>query len=355
MHEDHPHPPLANDQRAQLETLYEEMRPRHLYPLWEVLSALVTPEPQTRAVPAKWAYDDVRGYLLRAGDLISAEQAERRVVILENPGLPGESAITPRLYAGLQLVLPGEIAPCHRHSQSALRFIMEGDGAYTAVDGEKAFMKQFDLILTPNWRWHDHGNPSNNPIIWLDGLDIPTIRALDAQFAERLDQPSHPETEPAGSNRAKFGRGLRPLKAGSVRAEQPREPLFHYPYAEWSASLEALAASEAPDPHIGHALEFLNPSTGGAVMPTISAHVRLLPAGFATRTRRSTESAVFTVIEGTGEVEIGDQTYQLSPRDMVVVPTWAPTRWKAESKLVLFAYTDRVVQEKLCLYRELCE
>ena len=355
MHEDQPHPPLANDQRAQLETLYDEMRPRHLYPLWEVLSALVTPEPQTRAVPAKWAYDDVRGYLLRAGDLISAEQAERRVAILENPGLPGESAITPRLYAGLQLVLPGEIAPCHRHSQSALRFIMEGDGAYTAVDGEKAFMKQFDLILTPNWRWHDHGNPSNNPIIWLDGLDIPTIRALDAQFAERLDQPSHPETEPAGSNRAKFGRGLRPLKAGSVRAQQPREPLFHYPYAEWSASLEALAASEAPDPHIGHALEFLNPSTGGAVMPTISAHVRLLPAGFETRTRRSTESAVFTVIEGTGEVEIGDQTYQLSPRDMVVVPTWAPTRWKAESKLVLFAYTDRVVQEKLCLYRELCE
>jgi gentisate 1,2-dioxygenase len=329
MHEETAELRLVNDQRAQLEKLYDEMRPQHLYPLWEVLSALVTPEPQTRAVPAKWAYNDVRGYLMRAGDLISAEQAERRVVILENPGMPGESAITPRLYAGLQLVLPGEIAPCHRHSQSALRFIMEGDGAYTAVDGEKAFMKQFDLILTPNWRWHDHGNPSNNPIIWLDGLDIPTIRA-------------------------KFGRGLRPLKAGSVRHETPREPLFHYPYAEWSASLEALSSSEAPDPHIGHALEFLNPSNGGAVMPTISAHVRQLPAGFESRLRQSTESAVFTVIEGEGEVEIGEITYRLEPRDIVVVPSWAPTRWRADRKLVLFAYTDRVVQEKLCLYREHC-
>lgn len=355
MHEDRPDPPMANEQRSLLEALYDEMRPRHLYPLWEVLNALVTSEPQTRAVPARWAYEDVRGYLMRAGDLISAEQAERRVVILENPGLPGESAITPRLYAGLQLVLPGEIAPCHRHSQSALRFIMEGDGAYTAVDGEKAFMKEFDLILTPNWRWHDHGNPSNDPIIWLDGLDIPTIRALDAQFSERLGQPSHPETEPAGSNRAKFGRGLRPLKAGSQRPEFPREPLFHYPYSDWSASLETLAASEMPDSHIGHALEFLNPSTGGQVMPTISAHVRLLPAGFETKIRRSTESAVFAVIQGTGEVEIGNETYRLSPRDMIVVPSWAPTRWCASEKLKLFAFTDRVVQEKLCLYREQCE
>lgn len=354
MHENPHILPLANDQRAQLETLYSEMQPRHLYPLWEVLSDLVTPEPQTRAVAAKWAYNDVRGFLMRAGDLISAEQAERRVVILENPGLPGESAITPRLYAGLQLVLPGEIAPCHRHSQSALRFIMEGDGAYTAVDGEKAFMKQFDLILTPNWRWHDHGNPSNTPIIWLDGLDIPTVRALDAQFAERLDQPSHPETERAGSNRAKFGRSLRPLKAGSDRHETPREPLFHYPYTDWSASLEALSSCEVPDAHIGHALEFLNPSNGGSVMPTISAHVRQLPTGFETRLRRSTESAVFTVVEGEGQVEIGEETYRLTARDMIVVPSWAATRWRSDRKLVLFAYTDRAVQEKLCLYREHC-
>lgn len=346
---------LVNDQRQQLEQLYDEMRPNHLYPLWEVLNDLVLPEPTTRAVGASWSYDGIRSYLMRAGDLISAEQAERRVVILENPGLPGESAITSRLYAGLQLVLPGEIAPCHRHSQSALRFVLEGEGAYTAVDGEKAFMSPFDLILTPNWRWHDHGNPSNQPIIWLDGLDIPTVRAMDAQFAERLDAPSHPETDAAGTTRARYGRGMRPLHAGSIRIEQPREPLFHYPYADWSEALSAIADHEKPDAHIGHALEFLNPSTGGAVMPTISAHVRSFPAGFESRVRRSTEGAVFTVVEGHGEVEIDGESFVLSERDIVVVPTWKSARWRAKSKMVLFAYSDRVVQEKLGLYREKCE
>lgn len=346
---------LPNDRQHQLADLYDEMRPNHLYPLWEVLSALVTPEPQTRAVAHRWTYGEVRAPLMRAGDLITAEEAERRVVILENPGLPGESAVTPRLYAGLQLVLPGEIAPCHRHSQSALRFIMEGDGAYTAVDGEKAIMRQFDLILTPNWRWHDHGNPSGEPIVWLDCLDIPTVRAMDAQFAERLGDAQHPETLPPGSNRSAFGHGMRPLRSTGESMAAVREPLFHYPYSEWSASLEAEAEKGDPDPYIGHALEFLNPTTGGAIMPTISAHVRLLPAGFETGIRRSTESAIFAVVEGCGEVEIDGETFPLAERDMVIVPSWAATRWRAKSKLVLFCSSDRVVQEKLCLYRERCE
>ncbi len=188
----------ANDQRAQLLSLYAEMQPRSLYPLWEVLAALVTPTPRSAAEVHAWSYDEARAYLLRAGDLISAEQAERRVLILENPGLPGTSSVTPSLYAGLQLILPGEVAPCHRHTQCALRFVLEGDGAYTALDGEKAVMRPFDLVLTPNWQWHDHGNTSAAPMIWLDGLDIPTVRHFDASFAERLDLPAHPETAPPG-------------------------------------------------------------------------------------------------------------------------------------------------------------
>ncbi|WP_372022714.1 gentisate 1,2-dioxygenase (plasmid) [Tistrella mobilis] len=344
--------PLPNDARAQLDRLYEEMRPKSLYPLWEVLSALVTPTPRSPAQAWKWDYASARDHLLRAGDLISAEQAERRVLILENPGLPGSSGITPSLYAGLQLILPGEVAPCHRHSQSALRFVMEGDGAYTAVDGEKAVMRPFDLVLTPNWQWHDHGNHSGQPMIWLDGLDIPTVRHFDASFAERLEAAEHPETVAPGDSTRRYGRNLRPLRGSTADRRPPAQPLFHYPYAEWSAALADLAAAEAPDPVLGHALEFLNPATGGAVMPTIAAHVRLLPAGFETRPRRSSDGTVYVVVEGRGEARVGDEVFTLAERDLLVVPSWREVTIRADSRLVLFGYSDRAAQEKLGLYRE---
>src|SRR5580700_10129110 len=189
---------LSNDAATQLQALYADMQPRSLYPLWEVLGALVTPTPRSSAQVHRWSYTDARDYLLRAGDLISAEQAERRVLIMENPGLPGSSSVTTSLYAGLQLILPGEIAPCHRHAQSALRFVMEGEGAFTAVDGEKAVMRPFDLVLTPGWQWHDHGNTSTKPMIWLDGLDIAIVLLFDASFVEHLPESAHPETTPPG-------------------------------------------------------------------------------------------------------------------------------------------------------------
>ncbi|MFZ9137799.1 MAG: cupin domain-containing protein, partial [Hylemonella sp.] len=134
------------------------MSPLHLTPLWEVLHALVPPQPNSPCVSTLWRYEQVRPFLQRAGELISAEEAVRRVLILENPGLRGKSAITQSLYAGLQLILPGEVAPSHRHTQSALRFIVEGTGAYTAVDGERTLMHPGDFIITPSWTWHDHGN-----------------------------------------------------------------------------------------------------------------------------------------------------------------------------------------------------
>lgn len=339
-----------NEQRARLEALYTEMRPHSLYPLWEVLHALVTPTPATAARAWKWGYAQARDYLLRAGDVISAEQAERRVLILENPGLPGSSAATNSLYAGLQLILPGEVAPCHRHTQSALRFVMEGEGAHTAVDGERAVMRPFDLVLTPNWQWHDHGNESGRPMIWLDGLDIPTVRFYAASFAERMGG-EHPATAAAGDTAARYGRNMRPF-AGSAAARRPQaQPLFHYPYAEWRESLAAMARAEAPDAALGHALEFRNPADGGAVMPTISAHVRLLPAGFATQPRRATDGTVFVVVEGHGRAVIDGVAHDLTERDLLVVPSWAELVLEAGSELVLFGYSDRAAQEKLGLYR----
>ncbi len=343
---------LSNDATSQLKALYTEMQPRSLYPLWEVLGALVTPSPRSPAQVHRWTYADARDYLLRAGDLISAAQAERRVLIMENPGLPGTSSVTPSLYAGLQLILPGEVAPCHRHAQCALRFVMQGEGAFTAVDGEKAVMHTFDLVLTPGWQWHDHGNTSSQPMIWLDGLDIPTVRHFDASFAEHLSTEAHPQTVPPGDTLLRYGRNLRPMRGTVTDRRHGRQPLFHYPYAEWRESLHAVARGEAPDPHLGYALEFTNPADGGAVMPTISAHVRLLPTGFTTRPRASTDGTVFVVVEGRGAALVEGDEIPLQERDILVVPSWRELVLRADNDLVLFGYSDRVAQEKLGLFRE---
>lgn len=343
---------LSNDAATQLKALYAEMQPRNLYPLWEVMSALVTPKPRSPARVHRWSYADARDYLLRAGDLISAEQAERRVLIMENPGLPGTSSATSSLYAGLQLILPGEIAPCHRHAQCALRFVMEGEGAFTAVDGEKAIMRPFDLVLTPGWQWHDHGNTSTQPMIWLDGLDIPTVMLFDASFAERLPASAHPETVPPGDTSLRYGRNMRPMRGTATDRRDHRQPFFHYPYAEWRESLYGLARSDEPDPHFGFALEFTNPADGGAVMPTISAHVRLLPGGFTSRPRLSTDGTIFVVVEGRGTARVDGTGIALEARDTLVVPSWRELVLQADTDLVMFGYSDRTAQEKLGLFRE---
>jgi gentisate 1,2-dioxygenase len=344
---------LRNDQRAQLDELYREMAPANLTPLWESLAQLVPPQPTSPAHVHCWNYNEARDFLLRAGDLISAEQAERRVLILENPGLGGQSAIIPSLYAGLQLILPGEAAPSHRHTQCALRFIMEGSGAFTAVGGEKAIMRPFDLILTPGWEWHDHGNTTDEAMIWLDGLDIPTVRHFDAGFAERLGKAAHAETAQPGHSVALYGHNMRPVRGSTADRRPAQQPLFHYPYAEWRPALAAMAMSAPVDPHLGHALEFLNPADGGSIMPTISAHVRLIPAGLTTEPRLSTDGTVFVVVEGAGVATIAGQEIQLKQRNIFTTPSWHELRLSAAQDLVLFGFSDRAAQEKLRLYREM--
>jgi gentisate 1,2-dioxygenase len=300
----------------------------------------------------QWSYDTVRNYLMRAGDIISAEQAERRVLILENPGLRGLSAIIPSLYAGMQLILPGEIAPCHRHAQCALRFVMEGDGAFTTVDGEKAIMRPFDLVLTPGMQWHDHANPTSDPMIWLDGLDIPTVRLFDASFAERLSEKVHAESAPAGDTVARYGGNMRPFHGSAADRRPAHQPLFHYPFELWRKNLAAVAASSDMDAHLGHALEFINPADGGSIMPTISAHVRMIPRGAETKPRKSSDGTIFVVVEGSGTALAGDRELHLVERDVFVVPSWTELRLQAATDMVLFGLSDKASQEKLGLYRE---
>ena len=168
------------------EAFYSKIDGENLSALWNVMGDLITPEPKSACRPHLWRFDAIRDYMTEAGKLITAKEAERRVLVLENPGLRGQSKITTSLFAGVQMVMPGDVAPAHRHSQSALRFILEGKGAHTAVDGERTAMEPGDFVITPSMTWHDHSNETSEPMFWLDGLDIPMVQFFDASFAEGL-------------------------------------------------------------------------------------------------------------------------------------------------------------------------
>jgi gentisate 1,2-dioxygenase len=287
--------------------------------------------------------------VLESGKIITAKEAERRVIILENPGMKGSSQVTNTLYAGLQLILPGEVAPAHRHTQSALRFIIEGSGAYTAVDGEKTIMQPGDFVITPSWTWHHHGHEATGPMVWLDGLDIPLVAFFNSTFREDHHADEAAITRPTGDSLARYGSGLLPVgwRNGSLNS-----PVFNYPYARTREALHALTKAGTPDAHLGHLMRYINPTDGGWAMPTMATMVRLLPGGFATAPYRSSDSAVFVGVEGRGELRVGGQTLHLAPHDVAVVPGWMPYTLHADEDWVLFSYSDRVAQEKLGFWRE---
>lgn len=337
---------LAETRRA----FYDRIGHQNMTPLWLSLANLVTPEPRSDCRPANWKFADIRAAMMEAGSLISAKEAERRVLILENPGLRGQSKITTDLYAGVQLVLPGEIAPAHRHTQSALRFVLEGEGAYTAVNGERTLMREGDFVITPPWTWHDHGNHSDKPIFWLDGLDIPVVQFLDASFMEHLGQDEQPLSRPLGDSEARYGANLLPVdhKPGGGTS-----PLFKYPYARTREALENMRKAEAWDPCHGLKMRYSNPVTGGHAMTTIGTFVQLLPKGFSTSAYRSTDATVYAPIEGKGRTFIGDDfVVDWGKRDIFVVPSWKRVRHEAEEESVLFSFSDRPIQQALNLFRE---
>ncbi len=328
---------------------YRRMDRDNLAPLWEVLHNLVPPLPATGCLPALWKYKQVRPYIMESGSLISAREAVRRVLILENPGLRGQSCITRSLYAGLQLILPGEIAPSHRHTQSALRFIVEGAGAYTAVDGERTTMHPGDFIITPSWTWHDHGNPGDEPVVWMDGLDIQIVQLFGAQFMEVFPEEVQPVSRPEGDSYARYGTNLAPL------APPPggkTSPIFNYPYARSRDTLATLARAQDPDPCDGWKMQFINPLTGGPAMPTIGTFIQLLPKGFRSSPYRSTDGTVVSVVEGRGKALIGGEAFEFEPRDTLVVPSWSECRFEAADECVLFSFSDRPAQQALGLWRE---
>ncbi len=347
-------PPPGSARKA----FYDAIRAQHLTPLWEVLHALVPQQPATPCVPAFWAYEQVRPWLMEAGRLITAEEAVRRVLILENPGLQGQSAVTQSLYAGLQLILPGEVAPSHRHTQSALRFVVEGKGAYTAVDGERTTMAPGDFIITPSWTWHDHGHEATldggEPVVWLDGLDIPMLRFFDAGFAENSGQRSQPVTRAEGTSYQRYGANMLPVRYDAPFGQT--SPIFSYPYDRTREALHTLERQAPVDDWDGIKLRYVNPATGGSPMPTMGTFMQRLPAGFEGKAWRQTDGAVFSVVEGHGSVSIsqGDtqQVFEFGPRDHFVIPSWHLASLRSAQGCVLFSFSDRPVHQALGIHRE---
>jgi gentisate 1,2-dioxygenase len=302
---------------------YQRLERAHLAPLWESLAALAPPEPRPQSKPFKWSYRDVRAHLMEAGERISAEKAERRVMVLANPSLPGKLQVNDTLYAGLQLILPGETAPPHRHTQAALRFVIEGEGAYTAVDGRRAVMRPGDFIITPAWSWHEHGG-GPGPVIWLDGLDVGLVGFLHAEFRE----------EPKGA-------------VPSAAQVAP----FAWPYAEARAELERMRAAGEVDPWRGVRLDYRH-ADGRPAMTTLGASLTLLPEGIRTRPYKSTDGAAAVVVEGRLEVAAGGERFELGPGDIVALPGWTAFQMTALEQAVVFAFSDEPAHRALGLWRE---
>lgn len=333
----------TNPKREQLSS---EIAALNMKPLWERVMRL---QPGTAAVPVIWRWQDVQPFLMRSAELITTKEAERRVLMLENPALKGSTFATTTLYAGLQVILPGEIARTHRHAPNALRFIVDGTGAYTAVEGERVMMKPGDFVTTPNWAWHDHGNMGSDPVVWLDGLDTAFANLFGAHFREDYPEEQQPVSRAAGDAGARYGANLLPLE---YRPKGQASPVLSYPYERTRGALAKLARGGDPHPAHGYKLRYANPATGGHPFPTMAVFMQWLPKGYAGRRYRGTDGAVFCVVEGNGNVAIGETRFEFTPHDVLVIPSWSYAQFTAHTDCILFSYSDRAAQEALGFWRE---
>jgi gentisate 1,2-dioxygenase len=327
---------------------YEKISQRDMTPLWEVLKDLVAKNPKSIAAPAIWHFDEVKPMVEEAGGLLTAEEAERRVLVLENPALRGQSRITPSLYAGLQLILPGEIAGAHRHTAGAIRLILDGDGAYTQVDGEKTLMKYGDFVLTPSWTAHDHGNETKKPMIWLDVLDVPTINFFETAFSEHLDSAVQNTKFTDNDSLWRYGSGVLPDGTDTKK----ESPIINYAYERVRPILDRMAKTDDINPYHGFRIRYANPFNGGWSTPTMGAHLSLLPKGFKGQPYRSTDGTIFACLEGKGQTTIDGEVFAWGPRDVFVIPSWKQYSHKADDQSVLFSISDRPMQESLGIWRE---
>jgi len=315
-------------------------------PLWPMMRNVLphgAPNPATR--PGHWRYPALRPLLLRAGDLTPVEKAERRVLVLSDPGRGvGAMQATSTIYLGLQLLKPGETAPAHVHTPSAVRVMVEGQGAVTVVGGEKLPMAEGDLVLTPGGEWHDHAHEGDGPVVWLDALDLPIFVYLEGSYAHegplqaRRNRPDAAAVEYAAS-------GMVPSRS---RHQARRYPLQRYPWVQAEAALRAMAAAgEVPAE-----LDYINPETGDDILPALGFTAMMLPAGTTSSPARRSCSQAFHVVKGRGRTTIDGQVFDWGPKDTFTAPVFAAIDHQAEDESFLIRVHDRPLQEKLRYYEE---
>jgi len=346
---------VSGDESAQLEQLYAEFAAANLAPLWTQREGLMPQVPRPDALPMVWRWSTLYALAARSGDLVPVGRGgERRAIALANPGLPGTAYATPTLWAAIQYLGPGEEAPSHRHSQSAFRFVVEGEGVWTNVDGDPVAMRRGDLLLTPGMRFHEHHNTTDRPMAWIDGLDIPLVRQLDAGFFEFGSESLATRDTPSQSrNERLWGQaGLIPVGAPTVASS----PLLAYRWEATDAALTAqLELEREGHPGVvepGHAVvRYSNPATGGDALTTIRTEMHRLGPGCRTATVRVAGSSVWQVFDGEGRIELEGDRYSLETGDLFVVPSWAALSLETETGLDAFRFSDDPVFEGLGLHR----
>ena len=295
-------------------------------------------EPRSKLKPMHWKGSVIRRQLLRAGELIGVNEAGRRTLQLLNPGLFPLRSTTHTLQMSIQLVLPGEIAAAHRHTMAALRFVVEGGGTFTTVNGESFLMEPGDLILTPNWTWHDHINQSDAPIIWIDALDVPFARSMDTMFIEEYSAPRQAVKR------------VYQTSADSILS--PQGSPWYFKWRDAEATLRSMVA-QPPESPGGRVMEYKN-RDGGPALPTIACGVRMLVGSEKTTMQRQTAVGIFHVVRGRGKTIINDVVFEWEQGDYFVVPNWSWHRHENRSgdeEAFLFFISDRPLLEPFGLYR----
>jgi len=345
-----------------LEDLYLGFERELLVPLWTEIGELMPLAPRSKAAPHLWRWRNLVALAERAGQLVPLGRGgERRALALANPSLGGRPFATPTLWAAIQYLMPGEDAPEHRHTQHAFRFVVEGEGVWTVVNGDPIRMSRGDFLPQAGWNWHAHHNAAREPMAWIDGLDIPFAYYTESQFFEfgrdTLGAAEKVTPERSRSERLWGYPGLRPAAQAERDERLAATPLLAYRWADTDRALAEQLALEAEGSAAtlgpGHAaVRFTNPTNGRDALPTIRAEMHRLRGGAQSRTRREVGSSVFQVFDGSGAVSVGERRWSVARGDMFVVPSWQPLSIRADGaadgpSLDLFRFCDAPIFEAL--------